>query len=78
MWFWLLVTAAAGGAGCGLSRGDRAFSFGLALVCIVVCFVSNLLSDFRRHLPPGKGTSRYDVRIGGGRAFMKSGRMEVA
>ena len=56
-WFWLAVTAAADLSSCVqaglLSRGDRTFAVLLALVCVTVCFVSNIVSEFRRLLPPG-------------------------
>ena len=59
-WFWLSVTAAGDLSACQqaglLSRGDRAFGMGLALICVTVCFVSNLVSEFRRLLPPGSNS----------------------
>ena len=65
-WFWVGVTAASDLSSCLqaglLSRGDRALAMGLALVCVTVCFVSNLVSEFRRLLPPGS-YSMGDIHI---------------
>jgi hypothetical protein len=43
---------------CPLEARYYEFTVGMSVVSLTVCYISNLLSDFRRNLPQGKFTDQ--------------------